>query len=440
MLMDRSLTGSWGSVLAGTILLVGLWSVADRTQLVSWWVLLLFTNLFRVTIALIHLRKPEGNFARRRKLMLAAIALNGLMIGATGVLFFPSASAEAMMLVPFVIGGLAACAMSAYWMDLTALRTAIGTVLVPVSIKLFLLGQHMHVTMGFTVLVYALLLHRFGRDAYLSITRNLTLELENSSIVEEIKAKNEELKRSYDKLIETQASLVQTSKMAAVGTMASGIAHEINNPLTVIVGMTHEILRVQQKSGAEPSQIEKSEKILKMTTRISQIVKGLKNLARKADQDYPEEWLVRELIDDALGICRSQLESEGIELRLAIAEASIMCRPSQISQVVLNLINNAHDAVDPLQEKWIEVSAVERQGIVEISVTDSGKGIAPDIADKLMNPFFTTKAPGRGTGLGLSISSSIVQAHGGELKLDTCARNTRFVITLPSAKSKLSAA
>jgi C4-dicarboxylate-specific signal transduction histidine kinase len=113
------------------------------------------------------------------------------------------------------------------------------------------------------------------------------------------------------------------------------------------------------------------------------------------------------------------------------SEWTAPCRPSQISQVILNLLNNAYDAVVGRNEAWIKIDVRSSDDAFEIAVTDSGEGIAPSVADRIMTPFFTTKPMGKGTGLGLSISSNIMIDHGGTLKLDRSCPRTRFVVTLP---------
>jgi len=106
-------------------------------------------------------------------------------------------------------------------------------------------------------------------------------------------------------------------------------------------------------------------------------------------------------------------------------------REVEISQVVLNLLSNASDAIETLSDKWIKLSVFSRQDFVEIHITDSGDGIRPEIRKKIFQPFFTTKAIGRGTGMGLSISSGIIQKHRGELQIDSQNPNTCFIIRLP---------
>lgn len=109
----------------------------------------------------------------------------------------------------------------------------------------------------------------------------------------------------------------------------------------------------------------------------------------------------------------------------------LICRPSELSRVFLNLLNNAFDAVANLPEKWIKVDISDSDTCTEISVTDSGHGISKEVSDKMFNPFFTTKETGKGTGLGLSISVAIVQVHNGKMYLDSECPNTRFVVEIP---------
>src|SRR6185312_3312229 len=116
------------------------------------------------------------------------------------------------------------------------------------------------------------------------------------------------------------------------------------------------------------------------------------------------------------------------------ADLRIHARPSQISQVLLNLLNNGLDAIRTMTQPWIEIAVVKCEDLVEISVTDSGHGIPNHIANRMMEPFFTTKEVGSGTGLGLAISRGIIEDHHGKFYYDQESANTRFVVALPLEK------
>jgi len=234
-------------------------------------------------------------------------------------------------------------------------------------------------------------------------------------------------------LRENQMKMVTSSKLAALGEMASGLAHEINNPLAIISNGADLLISALEKAKADPPLIEATAKsILNTVERISKIIKGLRAFARDGEHDPIQETPVEPILMETLAICRERFRSNNIELRVRIApEAKLHCQPIQISQVLLNLLNNSFDAVEFKKEKWVEVSVEDHEDNLLISVTDSGDGIPESVRSKITQPFFTTKPVNKGTGLGLSISSSIISSHGGTLQLDTNSKNTRFNIHLP---------
>ena len=242
----------------------------------------------------------------------------------------------------------------------------------------------------------------------------------------------EQVTQAHD--LEIQRSrAVNSSKMAALGEMAAGIAHEINNPLTVIVGKAYQMKQMISKSdfGVEKL-LDHIARVEQVTHRISKIVKGLKAFSRSSEQEPMSEASISVLLDETLEMCRERYRDKEIELRMRVSpDVKIDVRPTQISQVILNILNNSYDAILELPEKWVEIEVQQFDDRVCIMITDSGRGIPPAIASKIMQPFFTTKDIGKGTGLGLSISKGILEGHGGTLSLDQMYRHTRFVIELP---------
>jgi C4-dicarboxylate-specific signal transduction histidine kinase len=181
---------------------------------------------------------------------------------------------------------------------------------------------------------------------------------------------------------------------------------------------------------------------LKTAERITRIIHSLKFVARDGSTDPFVNSSIRSIVDETLALCESKLKSENIDIDATSipADLSCVCRAVQISQVLINLINNAVDAIRDLPEKWIRIEASLQGGWIEIAVTDSGHGIPKELADKIMKPFFTTKGVGKGTGLGLSISLGIAHAHGGVLELDESSPHTRFILRLPQAHESLQTA
>lgn len=244
-------------------------------------------------------------------------------------------------------------------------------------------------------------------------------------------------KKSERLIQEQQMMLVQASKMSSLGEMASSIAHEINNPLMVILGRCELLEMVADASQAKlPSEIRGGvELINKMSRRILKIVRGLQALARDQRQDAMDVVDLGEIVRDTLALCeqRIRIGVESFQVPAFDSPFPIRCRPTQISQVILNLVNNSYDEVQSKPRNFIKIEATTEGSDVLITVTDSGKGIPPAVAEKLFTPFFTTKPVGKGTGIGLSVSKSLIESHGGTLELDASCLNTRFVIRLPDA-------
>jgi len=236
------------------------------------------------------------------------------------------------------------------------------------------------------------------------------------------------------KQLEFSAQIAGLAQLSAVGEMAGGLAHEINNPLTIINLHLHRLKLELDNKDTPPAQLQRRiESIEETLDRISKIIRGLREFARNADQDPFEKTKISRVLEDTFQLCSERLRSRDIKLEIRIddREAILECRPIQISQALLNLINNSYDAVLGVLDRRIRIQVVTGNEEVQIRVSDSGLGVPVEIRDKLFHPFFTTKKVGAGTGLGLSISRGFLQSHHGELYLDTSAVKTTFVMRLP---------
>lgn len=233
------------------------------------------------------------------------------------------------------------------------------------------------------------------------------------------------------------AGLANASKMATLGEIAAGVAHEINNPLHTLT-LTSHLLKRLSGEGRLTNDILESQlsKVETCAHRMATIVSELKAFSRDSTHDEHKRVPLKALVSETLDLCHARLLSKDISVEVSDIPNTweAECHPSQISQVMLNLLNNAYDAAMAQQDRWVKLEVRDQGPAFEISVTDSGPGIPRDIARKIMDPFFTTKPPGKGTGLGLSISSNIMTDHGGSLTLDNSSRNTRFVMTLPKTQ------
>lgn len=237
-----------------------------------------------------------------------------------------------------------------------------------------------------------------------------------------------------DKLNLEHKKQIKDHKMKSLGEMAAGMAHEINNPLMVILGLTYKLNHYVDSKDMKPT----IERIEATVNRIANIVQALRNFSRNASQDMMEFVSVKKIVDSTIILCRERFINTGIGIEQDIDhDLRLFCRPTEISQVLFNLMTNSYDAVlaNGPEQKWIKITAKKyHDQFIEICVIDSNEGIEPGFVDRLMEPFFTTKEVGEGKGLGLSIANGIIQSHQGTLKYLPDEKNTTFQILLPIVK------
>ncbi len=243
------------------------------------------------------------------------------------------------------------------------------------------------------------------------------------------------------KEVETEKALeiarienIHYSKLSALGEMAAGIGHEINNPLAVIHGFAERLRSLIEGSDLNLKQVEDcTAKIMHNAERIHKIVQSLKRFSHTSDRSLLEPCKVAQIFDETAELCRERFRNSGVEFVVAISDEdmTINCVESEIVQVLINLLNNSFQAVEKCAERWIKLEATTENERVMISVTDSGAGLSYEVQEKLWQPFFTTKSVGSGTGLGLSISRRLMEGNNGSLTYDKISPHTRFVVSLP---------
>lgn len=249
--------------------------------------------------------------------------------------------------------------------------------------------------------------------------------------------------RDITEIKKIQNSMIEQSKMASLGEMASEIAHEINNPLMIIQAKS-QILQERLAKKEDELDVDKMiqdlQSIEKNSLRIEKIIKSLKSISRKADQDPFEEVSIRKILEEAIEISKERLSKNHVHFQFTHDQIidygyMVKARPSEIVQVLMNLLNNSFDAIKETKAPWIKIDLKLLGSIFQIEVVDSGEAIKTEVAKRMMEPFFTTKTTGSGTGLGLSVSKQIVQNHNGQLFYDEKSKNTKFVVQLKRAES-----
>jgi signal transduction histidine kinase len=267
---------------------------------------------------------------------------------------------------------------------------------------------------------------------------NIDLEREVRRRTEALEQRNADLRDALEKLRRAQDNLIRSEKLASMGRLVSGIAHEINNPVNAVINSLGPLEETVRQLGAtkdpEAAELARSaEEMLSVVqrgaARTKAIVQALHNYSR-GDEAVQREVNLARSVEDSLDLLRHRLRNVQVK-REVEPTARILGLPGQIDQVLMNLITNAAQA---LGEKGgtIRVAVAVRGAQVEVSVTDDGPGIPPDVLPRIFDPFFTTKDVGEGSGLGLSIVHGIVERHGGTIDVQSePGRGTTFRITFP---------
>jgi signal transduction histidine kinase len=250
-----------------------------------------------------------------------------------------------------------------------------------------------------------------------------------------------------EELIRQQrAQMTQKTKLSALGELASGLAHEINNPLSQMMFET-QVFQDQLKK-SDPSSPENVKDFLQKISgsiqRVTRIVKGIRLYARDGQADDFQDERVADLTRDVLQILNHRNVELGIQIEAEVDPSIVVsCRPTQVAQILVNLLGNAIDAIEAevlkrqslsnyeTADLWIKIETRTTPERLLLTVSNSGDPIPTPIQDRIFEAFFTTKEAGRGTGLGLSISREIARSHGGDLTLSSMSKHPEFILSLP---------
>ena len=332
-----------------------------------------------------------------------------------GLLAVPFALFDLRERVPLVVGvaltllGLGVCALGH--------PSPLGTVPSSATLRIY---EAYSLVLGVVIILFTLF--QFSRENA-RVERALRLD-----IVARERAERE--------LAESRQAAITAAKMAALGEMSASVAHEVNNPLAAILLRAQRLDMLARTDTVDVAAVRKTAHDIDRTVdRIRRIVDALRAFARQGDEDPLRPERLAPIVEDTVELCNHRFRLRGIDLTVdPIPDGLlVLCRGTQVAQVLLNLLSNAYDAVENQDERWVRMMVAADDVEVHIAVLDSGPGVPAEIAARIMEPFYTTKGIGRGTGLGLSLSEGIAAAHGGRLELDAGARPTRFVLTLKRA-------
>jgi C4-dicarboxylate-specific signal transduction histidine kinase len=271
--------------------------------------------------------------------------------------------------------------------------------------------------------------------------------LENSRkamihIMSDLKETTEAVQRSEQELREKQEQLVQAGKLATLGELTTGVAHELNNPLNNIglfVGNAIDLIELGL-ADTEPERIlQELRSAMQQVRKATEIISHLRTFGRAASVSY-EPVSITNVLQNALSLMHEQLRLRQIEVRLQLLPEDVVVvgNAIQLEQVFINLLTNARDALSDAPKKIIAIACKKGEQVVTISVSDTGPGIPAGLEKRIFDPFFTTKEVGTGTGLGLSITYGIIRDHQGTITLkNSPGRGASFLIQLPLKRDDL---
>ena len=242
--------------------------------------------------------------------------------------------------------------------------------------------------------------------------------------------------KKKDSLIERQQlELIQLEKLSSLGRMAGGTAHEINNPLAVIVSQTDYLKALLDMNKADQAAVQKGiHSISAMAKRIKLIIEAMRRLSRTGGIEGVRSYPLSEVMQSVRTMIECQIADGKVTLTEShqVPNVKILCGYVELGQVLINLIVNSIHEIRKLEEQWIRVESRVERGFVILSVIDSGPGIPIEVRKKLFEPFFTTKPVGVGTGLGLSVSQNLMVLQKGSLEYDASnTKNTSFLLKIP---------
>ena len=252
-------------------------------------------------------------------------------------------------------------------------------------------------------------------------------------LVRDVTDRNQALRSIEEQRLEIAAA----ARMSELGMMASGVAHEINNPLAVISGVAEQLRKLLDgadiATGQKQMAAQQIDKIIRHAHRIERIIANMKAFARDGTSDPVRTSCLATIIADALDLCEARFAAHGVRLEVPTVPKGLTleCRPAQIVQVLVNLLTNSFDAVEKMTEPWVKIDFTATPESIELGVVDSGPEMDPLVREQALQPFFSTKEIGKGSGLGLTISKGIVENHHGSLAIDHTGGHTRFVVRLP---------
>lgn len=436
-LLSQQTASSVVSLILAILLYSGYYD--SQNSLGHWWVALQILNI-SIRLIYLHVQKKRSQvdplFSKLNQvetIYSLMVAFTCLLWGLTSYIFLPLTSKEFLPLLFGMYFGVLVGGISRTDISFKVSKAYIFGFTIPFIMYGLTHFSKANFLLSLCTAIFAAFLYASLKKQYLHYLERANLTEENIAMADELKHKLE-----LEKELQREKAInFQNAKLASIGELSAGIAHEINNPLSIAMGY---LLTLKNDKSLElpEQQKEKLEKVKAAHTRIKNIVKGLRNFSR-LDNTEKEEFNLSQTIEESVLFVKEIYLKQGVHIEMSLEEnISLYGNQGEIQQVVMNLLSNARDAVEDAEFNTdlmlIQIKLHKIDDRVIFSMQDNGSGIPDNVKDQIFDPFFTTKRVSKGTGIGLAICHRIVEDHAGVIEIQSeQGHGTTFQLSFPAS-------
>ena len=444
LLYKNSYIGIIATLINSLILVYMLSSLIHHRLLLTWLFLILLVSIFRSYLTYRYLHHPAAQEKSEHwdRLLFVSLIMSGIIWGGAGIYLYPNNSIVYQTFLAFILGGMVVGAAGAFSILPRYFLGYSIPALIPIIFRFFLTGDGIHTAMGIMAILFGFLIYFTSK--YLCYTTNTSLKLrfENTDLIAKLTGEKEQVEKLNEKyraeilerksaenrlkevlssLEETQDMLARSEKLAVIGRLASAISHEVLNPVNII----NMRLQLLKNMDFLPEKAQRAIIICEdQINRIVQIIRNIAQFSRSRDEElsFFSPTPLNEVIKYVLELYGPEFKEKNIVTDVKYCEnlQLVTMDRGKIEQVLFNILTNAIDALEEIENKLIIIKTKpgSSKKYIKLVISDNGTGVEKANLDKIMDPFFTTKAPNKGSGLGLFMSYIIIKNHGGNIKVE----------------------
>lgn len=418
------------SVLAAFVFAFIISEIVTLTVLSFWVILIVVINIFRIFYAFKFKQNPKSSCPKfwEKRYQYSTILI-GVIWGSITYFLIGNVPVQMTGIVVSVLLGMTMGAAIGNMAHKQAAIVYSMAMIIPFFVKTILEESLYKVPFVIVFIIFSYFIIKLIILFEKQLNQNFHLAAEKEHSSEKLR----EQFKLEEELKEERIRTLKSSKLASLGEMAGGMAHEINNPLTIINGRLAILKKKLSQENLDSKYIEQIDTVINAGKRISEIIMSMRNLSHINTNAELSKIKITDIIDTVLPMIESKISIHKIQLIQDINDVSVLGHLGEVSQVLLNLLLNAIFEIKHQKEPIITITTEVQDEYVLLRVSDNGTGIPDKYLDKVFEPFFTTKEVGSGTGLGLSLSKQMAQKNKGDLYYEDNSEQTTFIIKLRKA-------